>query len=56
MAGTLKLVGIDEEVIYQNFKELLENEASYNRMACPVIRMGMGWHLKELRIFWNLGR
>lgn len=32
-AGTLKLVGTDEEVIYQNFKELLENEEVYQRMA-----------------------
>lgn len=32
-AGTLKLVGTDEEVIYQNFKLLLENEEEYNRMA-----------------------
>ena len=31
--GTLKLVGTDEEVIYQNFKLLLENEEEYNRMA-----------------------
>ena len=32
-AGTLKLVGTDEEVIYNNFKELLENSDSYNRMS-----------------------
>lgn len=32
-AGTLKLVGTDEEIIYQNFKLLLENEEEYNRMA-----------------------
>ena len=32
-AGTLKLVGTDEEVIYQNFKELLENKEAYNAMA-----------------------
>lgn len=32
-AGTLKLVGTDEEVIYKNFKELLENKDSYNKMA-----------------------
>ena len=31
-AGTLKLVGTDEEVIYQNFKLLLENEEEYNRL------------------------
>lgn len=32
-AGTLKLVGVKEEVIYENFKELLENEEAYNQMA-----------------------
>ncbi len=32
-AGTLKLVGTDEEVIYNNFKELLENKEAYNVMA-----------------------
>jgi len=32
-AGTLKLVGTDEEVIYKNFKELLENKEAYNAMA-----------------------
>ena len=32
-AGTLKLVGTDEEVIYRNFKELLENPAAYDAMA-----------------------
>ena len=32
-ASTLKLVGTDEEVIYSNFKELLENQEAYNAMA-----------------------
>lgn len=32
-AGTLKLVGTDEEMIYKNFKELLENSESYHAMA-----------------------
>lgn len=32
-AGTLKLVGTDEETIYRTFKELLENEAEYNKMS-----------------------
>lgn len=32
-AGTLKLVGTDEEVIYNNFKELLENEEMYKKMS-----------------------
>lgn len=32
-AGTLKLVGTEEETIYRNFKELLENREAYNAMA-----------------------
>lgn len=32
-AGTLKLVGTDEDTIYKNFKELLENKEIYNMMA-----------------------
>jgi len=32
-AGTLKLVGTDEETIYRTFKELLENQEEYERMS-----------------------
>ena len=32
-AGTLRLVGTDEETIYRNFKELLENQEEYDKMA-----------------------
>ena len=32
-AGTLRLVGTDEETIYTNFKQLLENPAEYQKMA-----------------------
>ncbi|MBO4343294.1 MAG: UDP-N-acetylglucosamine 2-epimerase (non-hydrolyzing) [Clostridia bacterium] len=32
-AGTLKLVGTDEEKIYENFKNLLENKEEYDKMA-----------------------
>ena len=32
-AGTLKLVGTEEDIIYKNFKELLENKESYEKMA-----------------------
>ena len=31
--GTLRLVGTNEDVIYRNFKELLENRESYEKMA-----------------------
>ena len=32
-AGTLKLVGTDEEMIYSTFKLLLENKEEYNKMS-----------------------
>lgn len=32
-AGTLKLVGTDENTIYENFKLLLENQGEYNKMS-----------------------
>lgn len=32
-AGTLKLVGTEEEVIYKNFKLLLENSIEYDKMS-----------------------
>ena len=32
-AGTLKLVGTEEENIYSNFKLLLENQIEYNKMS-----------------------
>lgn len=41
-AGTLKLVGTNEEVIYNNFKELLDNKELYNKMAHAVNPYGDG--------------
>ena len=41
-AGTLKLVGTDEDVIYRNFKELLENEDAYKRMSTASNPYGDG--------------
>ncbi len=32
-AGTLKLVGTEEQVIYENFKELLTNKEAYEKMS-----------------------
>lgn len=32
-AGTLKVVGTDEETIYEAFKELLENKEAYKAMS-----------------------
>ena len=41
-AGTLKLVGTDEETIYNTFKLLLENQDEYNKMAHAVNPYGDG--------------
>ncbi|MGQ7657431.1 non-hydrolyzing UDP-N-acetylglucosamine 2-epimerase [Streptococcus suis] len=41
-AGTLKLVGTDEEVIYRNCKELLDNTKSYSNMAQATNPYGDG--------------
>ena len=47
-AGTLKLVGTDEEVIYRNFKELLENEAEYAHMSTASNPYGDGFACKRI--------
>ena len=41
-AGTLKLVGTDEEVIYNNFKRLLVDKQAYNDMALSSNPYGDG--------------
>lgn len=45
-AGTLKLVGTEEEIIYQNFTELLDNQEAYHAMAHAVNPYGDG-HASE---------
>ena len=47
-AGTLKLVGTDEEVIYNNFKLLLEDEDAYNAMAHASNPYGDGLACKRI--------
>lgn len=47
-AGTLRLVGTDEENIYKNFKELLENEEAYNSMAKACNPYGDGMACKRI--------
>ena len=42
-AGTLKLVGTDEDVIYQNFKELLEDKDAYTKMSMASNPYGDGF-------------
>lgn len=41
-AGTLKLVGTNEEVIYQSFKNLLENKKEYDEMSTAYNPYGDG--------------
>ena len=47
-AGTLKLVGTDEEVIYQNFKQLLEDEEAYRAMSTASNPDGDGFACKRI--------
>lgn len=47
-AGTLKLVGTDEEVIYQSFKQLLEDEESYAMMSNASNPYGDGYACKRI--------
>ncbi len=47
-AGTLKLVGTDEEVIYSNFKLLLENKEEYNKMSKAQNPYGDGFACKRI--------
>lgn len=47
-AGTLKLVGTDEEVIYRNFKLLLENSAEYAKMSNACNPYGDGSACKRI--------
>ena len=47
-AGTLKLVGTDEESIYLNFKLLLENEEAYRSMTSVVHPYGDGFACRRI--------
>ena len=47
-AGTLKLVGTDEEIIYNNFKTLLENEEEYKKMSMASNPYGDGTASKQI--------
>lgn len=47
-AGTLKLVGTDEKVIYENFKELLENSDAYEKMSQASNPYGDGLACKRI--------
>lgn len=47
-AGTLKLVGTDEQTIYDNFKDLLENKQAYDAMAHASNPYGDGLACKRI--------
>ncbi len=47
-AGTLKLVGTEEQVIYENFKLLLENKNAYNAMSHACNPYGDGFACKRI--------
>ncbi len=47
-AGTLKLVGTEEEAIYQNFKLLLENSMEYEKMSKASNPYGDGFASKRI--------
>ncbi len=62
-AGTLRLVGTEEESIYRNFKELLENKEAYNKMSCACNPYGDGHACERIADIlekgeyapWNVG-
>ncbi|MFV0362242.1 MAG: non-hydrolyzing UDP-N-acetylglucosamine 2-epimerase [Suipraeoptans sp.] len=47
-AGTLKLVGTDEQVIYDNFKQLLEDKDAYEAMSEASNPYGDGFACKRI--------
>ena len=47
-AGTLKLVGTDEAVIYENFKLLLENKVAYDAMSQASNPYGDGYACRRI--------
>jgi UDP-N-acetylglucosamine 2-epimerase (non-hydrolysing) len=47
-AGTLKLVGTDEETIYRTFTKLLDNAKLYNNMANATNPYGNGFACKRI--------
>lgn len=47
-AGTLRLVGTEEENIYRDFKELLEDPAAYKKMSHACNPYGDGNACKRI--------
>ena len=55
-AGTLKLVGTDEAVIYENFKLLLEDKAAYDAMSQASNPYGDGFACKRIADILEFGQ
>ncbi|MBQ5748685.1 MAG: UDP-N-acetylglucosamine 2-epimerase (non-hydrolyzing), partial [Oscillospiraceae bacterium] len=55
-AGTLKLVGTSEDVIYENFKQLLEDKAAYDKMAQASNPYGDGLASKRIADILEFGK
>ena len=47
-AGTLKLVGADEQVIYREFKKLLTDKCEYEKMSKASNPYGDGFACKRI--------
>lgn len=54
-AGTLKLVGTNEDMIYSSFKALLENEEAYRAMAHAANPYGDGFACKRIADILEVG-
>jgi UDP-N-acetylglucosamine 2-epimerase (non-hydrolysing) len=54
-AGTLRLVGTNEEVIYRIFRELLENQDGYNAMSHACNPYGDGHACERIADILELG-
>ena len=54
-AGTLKLVGTDETVIYENFKRLLEDKEAYDAMSHASNPYGDGFACKRIADILEFG-
>lgn len=55
-AGTLKLVGTEEETIYRNFKQLLEDEDVYHSMSTASNPYGDGQASRRIADILQLGK
>ena len=55
-AGTLRLVGTDEEVIYDNFRRLLEDKDAYNAMAHAANPYGDGLASRRIADILEFGK